>query len=90
MDLVDLAARRDIALEALDPARNCRRRYRIERSRDLFGHEIIDLSWGRIGTSGQSMRLSAPTPEQAVARVRVILARRASARCRIGVAYRPR
>jgi predicted DNA-binding WGR domain protein len=55
MSLADqLADAPHIRLVACDEARNIRRGYRIERSVDLFGFHIVDWSWGRIGTAGQS------------------------------------
>ncbi|MDG6080263.1 WGR domain-containing protein [Erythrobacter litoralis] len=88
MPLTDLAARSSIHLSAIDPARNCDRRYRIERSPDLFGEQIIELSWGRAGCRGQTKRLSAPSRERAISLVRSVLARRDTALVRIGTAYR--
>ncbi|WBY18024.1 WGR domain-containing protein (plasmid) [Erythrobacteraceae bacterium WH01K] len=70
MPLTDLAARSSIHLYAIDPARNCDRRYQIERSSDLFGEQIIELSWGRAGRRGQGKRLSAPSEEEAILLVR--------------------
>jgi hypothetical protein len=67
-----------IDLVAIAPERNIRRRYAIVASRDLFGHVVVDLSWGRIGTDEQARRF--------VVRV---LRRRENAKRRIGVAYRP-
>ncbi|MFB0614019.1 WGR domain-containing protein [Aurantiacibacter poecillastricola] len=89
MPLTDLAARSCIHLSAIDPARNCDRRYQIERSSDLFGEQIIELSWGRAGRRGQGKRLSAPSEEEAILLVRRVLARRNTATDRIGTAYRP-
>lgn len=77
-----------IDLVAISSRLNVRRRYAIETSADLFGHVIVRLSWGRIGTYGRSRTLSF---DQAPAAQRFILAtlrRRASARQRIGVSYR--
>ena len=75
------------ALEAVDRSRNIARAYRIEASRDLFGHTIVDLRWGRIGRRGAGLIVSF-TDEAAARRfIRRTLAKRASAPRRIGVAY---
>jgi predicted DNA-binding WGR domain protein len=76
-------------LQAIDPARNIARRYAIEASADLFGHIIIDLTWGRIGTKGQSRAVSFVTQRDADRFVCATLTRRASAKKRLGVAYLP-
>ena len=78
-----------IHLQAIDKTRNIARGYRIDTSRDLFGHWIIDLHWGRIGTRGQSRTFSFAEIQAAQTFVRQTLSRRASARKRIGVAYEP-
>lgn len=75
-------------LQALDPARNIARDYRIEASVDLFGHIIVDLRWGRIGTRGQARSVSFADHAHARAFVRKVLQRRAGAEKRIGVDYR--
>jgi predicted DNA-binding WGR domain protein len=49
---------RHIHLQAIDQARNVARDYQIEACLDLFGHWIVALHWGRIGTRGQSRQLS--------------------------------
>lgn len=87
MSLTDLAGASFIELTAVDEGRNCRRAYRIERTEDLFGHQLIELSWGRIAGPSQTKRLSAPSTAEAIATIRRMLARRASATNRIGVAY---
>ncbi len=87
MSLTDLAGASFIELTAVDEGRNCRRAYRIERAEDLFGHQLIELSWGRIAGTSQTKRLSAPSTAEAIATIRRVLARRASATNRIGVAY---
>ncbi|PKP93326.1 MAG: hypothetical protein CVT76_09000 [Alphaproteobacteria bacterium HGW-Alphaproteobacteria-15] len=88
MSLTDLAGASLIELTAVDEGRNCRRAYRIERAEDLFGHQLIELSWGRIAGTSQTKRLSAPSIAEAITVVRRVLARRASAATRIGVAYK--
>jgi predicted DNA-binding WGR domain protein len=47
-----------IHLQAVDYARNIARDYQIETTPDLFGHIIVALYWGRIGTRGQSRVMS--------------------------------
>jgi predicted DNA-binding WGR domain protein len=78
-----------IRLQAIDPARNIARDYHIDASPDLFGHWIISLRWGRIGTKGQSRVCSFAEQHAAARFVRHTLRRRASAQRRIGVAYGP-
>ena len=77
-------------LQAIDPARNIARRYAIEASPDLFGHIIVYLHWGRIGTRGQGRTISFVKDQDAARFVRQTLSRRASAKKRIGVGYVPR
>jgi predicted DNA-binding WGR domain protein len=77
----------DIQLQAIDPARNIARDYRIEATADLFGHWIIALHWGRIGTRGQSRMVSFSKEAEASRFVRSVLMRRNSSQKRIGVAY---
>ncbi|WP_211215031.1 WGR domain-containing protein [Novosphingopyxis baekryungensis] len=88
MSLTDLAECPTILLAAIDPDRNCDRRYRIERSVDLFGHHIVELCWGRAGCRERRRCLSVPDEARAVRLVRAVLARRSTAPGRIGVAYR--
>ena len=76
-----------IDLQAINPARNIAREYRIDASLDLFGHWLIDIHWGRIGTRGQNRTLSFAEMDAAQTFVRQTLSRRTSARKRIGVAY---
>ncbi|MFV0645059.1 MAG: WGR domain-containing protein [Sphingomonadaceae bacterium] len=77
-----------IWLEAVDPTRNIARRYMIVQNRDLFGHVIVEYRWGRIGTRGQGRVVSFAEDHDAERFVRTLLRRRASAKKRIGVAYR--
>jgi predicted DNA-binding WGR domain protein len=76
-------------LEARDSARNIARAYRVSATQDLFGHWIVDLSWGRIGTAGSGLSVSFACPIAARRFVERTLARRASAPRRLGVEYRP-
>lgn len=74
--------------QAIDQARNVARDYRLTVSRDLFGWIIVEREWGRIGSRGQSARDSFANDDVARRFVRGVRRRRASARNRIGVAYR--
>jgi predicted DNA-binding WGR domain protein len=78
---------RHIHLQAIDPARNIARDYQIDATTDLFGHIIVTLHWGRIGTKGQGRTISFADAQHAVRFVRQTLMRRASAKRRIGVPY---
>lgn len=89
MPLTDLAAQPLIRLAAIDTARNMARSYRITRSADLFGWQLVCWQWGRIGARPLEKRLAFATEADAIACVRRLLARRTSAPHRIGVAYRP-
>lgn len=89
MPLTDLATGFSIRLSAIDAPRSCDRRYRIERSIDLFGEQIVELSWGRAGSRKQIKRLSAPSESEAFSMVRAALAKRDRAPDRIGVRYQP-
>lgn len=77
-----------VLLLAIDPARNVRRRYAIRVDRNLLGEFEGETSWGRIGTRGQSAVARFERGADAIAYVRRVLGRRASAPQRIGVAYR--
>ena len=87
MSLMELASEPEIDLVAIDRSRNCRRRYGIRRSADLFGYQIIDVTWGRIGSRGQARRMSVKSSEEAISAVRGLLARRETAPKRFGVPY---
>lgn len=76
-----------LELVARDIARNINRRYAIESSVDLFGAHLVETSWGRFGSWGQSKRFAFSTQEEAERAVRAHLRRRAGAPRRIGVAY---
>lgn len=75
------------ALEALDRDRNVARAYRIMATRDLFGHTIVELRWGRIGRCGTGLTVSFACEEAARRFIRRTLVKRASAPKRIGVSY---
>jgi predicted DNA-binding WGR domain protein len=85
---VDMPLPRHIHLQAVDDARNIARDYQIEACLDLFGHWIVALHWGRIGTRGQSRVVSFAAEQSARRFVGATLAKRRSAKKRIGVAYR--
>lgn len=78
---------RPIELVAIDAARNIRRRWSVVAHRDLFGHLIVETSWGRIGCKGQTLARSFDTEREAERFVRSLLQRRQTAPRRIGVAY---
>ena len=78
-----------VELRAIDAARNIQRRWCVIASRDLFGHVMVETGWGRIGARGRSLVRSFGDEAEACSYIRALLARRASARVRIGVAYRP-
>jgi predicted DNA-binding WGR domain protein len=76
-----------IRLEARDPARNHFRAYRIEAGVDLLGDWLVDVTYGRIGSPGRTVRHCADDEAQATRIVRRCLQRRATAPRRIGVPY---
>ena len=77
-----------LELVARDVTRNINRRYAIEHCVDLFGVHLVETSWGRFGTWGQSKRHSFDDPDDAERGVKTHLRRRARAPRRIGVVYR--
>jgi predicted DNA-binding WGR domain protein len=79
-----------IKLEAICAARRCFRAYEIAVGTDLFGTWIVEMSYGRIGTTGRSKIRSFPHVDDARAQVRSCLKRRATAPQRIGVGYQMR
>jgi predicted DNA-binding WGR domain protein len=86
-DVIPLSSR--IHLQAVDRSRNIARDYQIDATTDLFGHIIVELRWGRIGTRGQGRALSFAVTKDATRFVQAVLARRKRAKSRIGVAYLP-
>lgn len=74
-------------LEAVDRHRNIARGYRIRACRDLFGHTIVDLHWGRIGCRGSGLTVSFEDEVAAGNFIKRTLAKRASAPRRFGVPY---
>jgi hypothetical protein len=77
-------------LEACDPTRGCFRAYRIEAGTDLFGDWLVDVTYGRFGSRGRTVRHIAADEAEARKIVRHCLQRRATAKKRIGVAYQLR
>jgi predicted DNA-binding WGR domain protein len=76
-----------LELRACDDARNLRRCYVIEVSRDLFGTFIVQTSWRRLGAAGRSKRETFDDLSAAEACARTHLRRRATAVRRIGIPY---
>ena len=76
-----------IDLIAVDPTRNIRRRWSLVATRDLFGEILVETSWGRIGARGQQLTRCFPDEAAALRYARALLARRRSARRRLGVGY---
>lgn len=78
-----------IDLVAVDPARNIHRRWSLVAARDLFGHVLVETDWGRIGRRGQYRVKSFADEGDALRYVRALLARRQTAKRRLGVGYTP-
>ena len=74
-------------LEACDPERGRYRAYRLEAGTDLFGEWLVDVTYGRIGARGRTIRYLATDKEEARKLVSQSLRRRGTARKRIGVGY---
>ena len=79
---------RFIWLEAVDRPRNIARRYSVALTKDLFGSSIVEFSWGRIGTRGQSRTVSFAQGSEAERFIALLWRRRAGAPRWTGVAYR--
>ena len=77
-------------LHACDPARNHWRAYRVEAGQDLLGDWLVEVTFGRIGPGGRTVRYVAINEADARGLARACLRRRASAPRRIGVAYEER
>ena len=77
-------------LEARNPARNRWRAWRIEAGRDLLGDWIVDVSFGRIGARGRTVRYAPGDAREARRLIRAALRRRGTAHARIGVDYEVR
>lgn len=80
------ATRPHIALTAVDPGQNIARAYHVDCSVDLFDWHMVCWSWGRI--SYPRPPKTRAFPSEAIGFVRQLLARRAGAPARIGVAYK--
>ena len=76
--------------EARSAVHRCYRAYAIDVGSDLFGAWLVEMSYGRIGTTGRSKIRSFATIEDAEDQVRACLRKRATAPRRIGVAYHVR
>ena len=74
-------------LEARDPELGRFRSYQLEAGTDLFGTWLVEITFGRIGTSGRSLRYVAGDEADAEKLVQRSLRRRATAKQRIGVPY---
>ena len=79
-----------IELAAIDAARNCRRRYRVEAGQDLFGAWLVTITFGRLGAPGRTIVHVVDDERLARRLVTACLRVRATAPRRIGVAYRER
>ena len=77
-----------IALEAHSDERNHHRRYELAVGRDLLGHWVVTVRYGRVGQPLREMQFGSPDPEQARSIVHERLRRRLSAPRRIGCGYR--
>ncbi len=77
-----------VRLEARDAAKELFRAYRIDAGTDLFGHWLVDVTFGRIGSRGRTVRYIAGDEDEARRIVRRCLQRRATSPKRIGVGYR--
>ena len=87
-DFADMNLAFSTLLHACDPARNHWRAYRVEAGQDLFGDWLVEVTFGRIGPGGRTVRYVAADEQGARILTRACLRRRASARRRIGIAYR--
>lgn len=76
-----------IRLAARNDARGIDRVYGLSLGVDLFGVVTLDVSWGRAGTAGRVMRLVFANQAEAMTEARRRLARRATAKRRIGAGY---
>lgn len=73
--------------EARNPEPKHFRSYRVEEGTDLLGDWIFEITFGRIGTFGTSIRHAVCNAEEAQRLVRKNLQRRSSAPKRIGCPY---
>src|SRR5271168_2447333 len=77
-------------LQACDPSLGRFRAYCIEAGTDLLGDWLVDVTYGRIGTRGRTIRQAVQDEAAAKKLVSQHLRRRATARKRIGVDYQLR
>lgn len=77
-----------LELHARAPENNRYRSWRIEIDRDLFGHLNARITFGRIGTTGRTIRWDFDTEAAAATFLRTRLRRRASGTKRRGASYR--
>ncbi|MBX8846617.1 WGR domain-containing protein [Sphingomonas melonis] len=77
-----------LELVAIDPVRNICRRWSVAAYRDLLGAWVIETRWGRVGSNGRCLVRSFDDEDAAQGYMRALLARRAGAVQRIGIAYR--
>ena len=68
-----------IHLEDRHPSLHLIRIYVIELKQDLFGDWIIKTTYGRVGSRGQTKLYAFKTVEDALPKIKLILAKRASA-----------
>lgn len=78
-----------LELVAIDDALGVRRCWSVIAARDLFGRIVVETHWGRLETRGRRSRRDFDDERAAARYVRTLLARRATATRRFGVAYRP-
>ncbi|MBW7904819.1 MAG: WGR domain-containing protein [Phycisphaerae bacterium] len=77
-----------IALEAHSDERNHHRRYELAVGRDLLGHWVVTVRYGRVGQPLRTIQSGSPDSEAARSIFGERLRRRLSAPRRIGCAYR--
>jgi hypothetical protein len=76
-----------VMLEARNPESGHYRAYRLEAGQDLFGTWLVDMTYGRIGSRGRTLRYLARDEAEAKKLVRRSLRKRGTVRKRIGVEY---
>jgi predicted DNA-binding WGR domain protein len=86
---MDMLPYETLELVAADDALGVRRRWSVTAAPDLFGRIVVETHWGRVGTRGRWLRRDFGDERTAARYVRALLARRATATRRLGVAYRP-
>jgi hypothetical protein len=79
---------RMLAMGAIDRSANVFRSWRCDIGTDLFGTIVLSVMFGRTGTDGRTIIRAVPNQATAERMVRQLVARRASAKRRIGVGYR--